>query len=96
MIVAHVEHVLACLWRGTLSLSSSFAFHLCRPRYTHDKDSKRVEMRKDGTPALLTTLALYFEFLNDTSHVNSSAKCLFFGTFARRLEHEAEAIKRGW
>ncbi len=70
-------------------------FHLCRPGYTHDEDSKRFEVRDDRAPALLATLALYFEFFDIRAYDNSTAKCLFLRALTHALEDEIETAN-GW
>ncbi len=52
----------------------------------HGQDSNRLEVRDDGTPALLTGIALYFQFVDvgATKHL-----------LAHRLESEGEAMNSG-
>ena len=61
----------------------------------HDEDSKRLEVRDDGAPALLATLALSFEFFNGGAYDDGTTEYLFLRAFADRVEREAEMVNRG-
>ncbi len=52
-------------------------------------------MREDGTPALLASIALYFQFFDGRAFNDSATKRLLLRVLARRLESEAEAANGG-
>ncbi len=60
----------------------------------HDEDSKRLEVRDDGAPALLATLALSFEFFNGGAYDDGTTEYLFLRAFSDRVEREAEMVNR--
>ena len=66
-------------------------FNLCCAWIMHDEDSKRLQVRGDGAPAPLATLALYFEFFNGRTYDDGTTEYLFLRAFAHRLEREPEA-----
>ncbi len=57
----------------------------------HGQDSNRLEVRDDGTPALLAGIALYFQFVDVGASDDGATKHLL----AHRLESEGEAMDSG-
>ncbi len=52
-------------------------------------------MRNDGTPALLATLAIYFEFFDGGAYDDGTIECLFLRAFVHSFEREAEVANGG-